>query len=228
MSKPVTFTTVAGAEVRYARAPVATYGTIGKGPRKQRLRQEALYALEAAIRELGEIHPWGPPRYIVSAGAMVPQSERRGPTDAHVRGLAYDIDAIWWPDGPRIQLPSGPPATRRLVTLDAPERWRHYISIQCILARWFGVVLGYDYNAAHHDHWHVDVTRPARFDWGPRMDVVLLQRALVAVWGCDLVVDGKCGPKTMAAWAAAAEAEGYLPDWREWLLATARRGLEDV
>jgi hypothetical protein len=207
----ITFTSVAGAECRYARAPVAPYGTIGKGPRRQRLQQEAHAALESAIRELGEIHPWGPPTYLVSAGAMVPQSERRGPRDPHVRGLAIDIDSLWWGDG-----------TLGLVAIDVPKRWRHYIAIQCVLARHFGVVLGHDYNTAHHDHWHCDVTCPVIWDAGSRMDTLLLQRALVEVWGESILIDGRYGPATRGT------ARKYQGDWREWLLATARRGLEEV
>lgn len=219
----ITFTRVAGAECRYAREPVAPYGTVGKVPRKQRLGQEAHAALEAAIRELGELHPWGPPAYIVSAGAMVPQSKRRGPTDPHVRGVAYDIDSLWWDAAVRIDNPDGHRIVeRKLVTLDAPQNWPHYIAIQCILARHFGTVLGHDYNRGHRDHWHCDVTRPVRFDVGSRMDVLLLQRGLREVWGADIAVDGKLGPQTLAAW------QGLPEDWRDWLLDTARMGLEGL
>jgi len=235
MTKPITFTSVAGAECRYARhatqpPPHPPYGTIGRGPRKQRLQQEALYTLEAAIRELGEIHPWGKPRYIVSAGAMVEQSDRRGPGDPHVRGLAYDLDAIWW-GGAEVAGGVWISDQHSLVTLDAPHCWRHYISIQCVLARWFGTCLGYDYNAAHRDHWHLDVVRPVKWSSRSRADTVLLQRALDEIWGAHLAVDGVYGWRTedalihvnaghgLESWAVNA-------DWREWLLATARKGLE--
>lgn len=216
----ITFMTIADAQCRYARAPVAPYGTIGKGPRKQRLMPEAHAALTSALEELWSIHPWGRARYVVSAGAMVPQSDRRGPTDAHVRGLAYDLDAFWWvePGYDRRAIP-----TRKLITIDAPACWRHYIAIQCILARWFGTVLGYDYNAAHRDHWHCDVTRPVGWSASSRADVKLLQRALVEVWGADLVVDGVYGRKTRQA-----RLDRLCGTWTDSLLDTARRGLDGL
>lgn len=232
MTKPITFTTIAGAECRYARhatrpPPAPPYGTIGKGPRKQRLMPEAHAALTSALEELWSIHPFGQARYVVSAGAMVEQSDRRGPNDAHVRGLAYDLDSLWWvePGYDRRSIP-----TRKLVTLNAPKNWRHYIAVQCVLARWFGTCLGYDYNAAHRDHWHVDITRPVGFDAGSRMDTVLVQRGLREVWGAtDLDVDGKFGPVTWGTWRIVANnPQGDAIDWRYWLLATAKRGLEEV
>lgn len=217
----INFDHLAGAECRYARAPVAPYGTIGKGPRKQRLESGFHAALTAALEELWSIHPWGRARYIVSAGAMVTQSERRGPTDPHVRGIAYDIDSIWWK------------RDIGLVALDAPHHWRHYLAIQCILARHCGITLGYDYNKAHRDHWHVDSTRPVGFHPSSRMCVVLLQRCLNEIWGRSLIIDGKWGPLTRDGWRGTIGGGDLRvgtieEDWRNWLLATAKRGLEGM
>jgi hypothetical protein len=210
----IVFDHLAGAAVHYARAPVATYGTRGKGPRRQRLRQSVHQALTAALEELWSLHPWGRAEVIVSAGAMVPQSDRRGPGDRHVQGRAYDLDAIWWPG-----------AGRRLVTLEAPDGWPHYLAVEAVLRRHLGTVLGWHYNEAHRDHWHIDDGSPV--GWGPRSRsrVTYLQAALVHVWGQSVAIDGVWGPRSEAAAQAAA---GGSWSWPEMLLATARRGLEAV
>ena len=230
----VTFRELAGAAIHYARAPVAEYGTRGKGPRAQRLKLAFLTALEDAMSELWYLHPWGRAEVVVSAGAYVAKAGRHG------LGRAYDIDALWWPVG--VEGPTGAQreVVRRLVTLDAPRQWAHYLAVECVLRRHFGTVLGYAYNRAHRDHWHVDDGSPV--GWYPRSKsrCLAVQGCLAHIWGEPVAIDGVWGPRTETAWARALGLDflGLLEDawddavqverWRAWLLATARRGFEGV
>lgn len=221
----VSFTHLAGAACHYARAPVADYGTRGRGPRRQHLISAVRDKLVACLAELWTEHPWGQAEVVVSAGAWVPQSDRRGPRDRHVQGRAYDLDSIWWP------------GELNLVTLQAPHQWPHYLAVECILRRHFGTVLGYDYNRAHRDHWHMDDGSPVRWDPHSRSRVLSVQACLRRVWDQPVMVDGVWGPQTKTAWyevlrhlQIGALLEDAWDDavqverWRSWLLETARAG----
>ncbi len=228
----IRFNSLAGAEIRYARFDPPSphvYGTRGAGPRTQRLTLEFLAKLERALGEVFQLHPWGPAEVVVSGGAAVPESPRRGPTDKHVLGRAYDLDALWW--GGELNL----------ITLQAPHQWAHYLAIESILRRHLGTVLGHAYNRAHRDHWHLDDGSPVRWDPRSKSRVLAVQGALAHIWDRPVEIDGAFGPQTRAAFVvqlrelelgplaeAAWADEVRIELWREWLLLTARRGFERV
>lgn len=137
MPKPTnSFTTLAGVPVHYDRPPVAEYGSRGK--------PHTFYCLESFEKQLDTFFaelwlkcPLGKAEVITSAGAYVDKPGQHG------NGRALDIDGIFW-------------ASRDFVTLRYPKDKPFYLGVEAILKKHFGTVLSYNYNADHHDHFHVD------------------------------------------------------------------------
>lgn len=72
---------------------------------------------------------------------------REGRRSQHATGRALDISAFRLADGRRI------PVT----AWNGPEPGARFLrAARDSACRWFGAVLGPEYNAAHHDHFHVD------------------------------------------------------------------------
>lgn len=198
--KLVTFNNIEGVPIHYARAPVASYGTKGKGPRNVRLDQPFLEKLTACLSELWSLCPWGKPEVLVSGGCYVMKA---GP---HGLGRGIDIDAIWW---------VGQPA---LITKNAPTDAVRYVAVWAILNKYFGNVLGYWYNGAHEDHFHVDDMRGPGYRPASLAQLVFLQAALTKVYGFDTNgIDGIAGDATKEALKKV-----DLTDWPKFLTDTAK------
>jgi hypothetical protein len=196
------FTRLAGIPIHYARAPSAPYGTRGK-PRKVRLAGGTRERFESCFAELREIA--GKPDCIVSGGCYVNKPGRHG------QGRAMDIDSIWWPGWHVV--------TKVGITI-------RYLGVEAVLRRHFGTVLNYDYNRAHQDHWHVDDGRPVGYAPRSRAQTVFVQQALNILWGKNLLVDGKTGPKTTEALMNAYEdVKGDTEIWLDFLGWVAKEGL---
>jgi len=188
----VSFDSLAGAHVSYARQPVAMYGTKGKYPRTVRLDRPFHTQLVACLSELWSVS-WGPAEVLVSGGCYVEKSGRHG------EGRAIDIDALWWEGRPPV------------ITRNAPHDAVRYLGVEAVLRKHIGTVLGYWYNKDHEDHWHCDNGMPPAYREGSRSQVVFIQAALSYVHLYPVVIDGEVGKKTRTALAMAL-GEAYPPD----------------
>ena len=216
MSRPaglVSVSHLAGAEIRYARQPVADYGTRGR-PRNNSMLPGFRDQLEAAREDLWARCPLGEASVIVSAGAWVDKSGEHG------RGRAIDIDAIWWPTG------------KPLITRDAQIDSGRYLGTSALLRLYFGTVIGWWCNAAHRDHWHLDDHDGVGFRPGSPSEVAFVQASCLYVHGISPgPIDRLWGPRTRAAvdevlggdWQVGADLAEPLC-WREFLRETFRRG----
>lgn len=207
----VAFSRVADVPLYYARDPVARYGTRGKGPRICRLRRQTLGTLTACLDELWQVCPWGRAEVLTEAGCWVDKPGRHG------EGRAIDIDAIWWR------------SKGCMVARDAPLFPARYLAIEGTLRRYFGCVLGWWFNEAHHDHWHCDDGREVGFNSTEQAEVKYVQSSLAHVWGRPVVIDGILGPKTLAALSLVLDglAIPMITDtagWKGYLWATSKQG----
>ena len=207
----VAFSRVTEVPLYYARDPVARYGTRGKGPRTCRLRRQTLSTLTACLEELWQVCPWGRAEVLTEAGCWVDKPGRHG------QGRAIDIDAIWWR------------AKGCIVARDAPLFPARYLAIESTLRRYFGCVLGWWYNEAHHDHWHCDDGADVGFDSSSGVEVKYVQASLAHVWHRPVVIDGLFGPQTLTALTIVLEGLALpliteLVGWKGYLFATSKQG----
>ena len=153
----VRFNALAGVPTHYARKPVAPYGTRGK-PRYLRCLPGFRQTLDAAFADLWRICPLGKADTIVTAGAYVDKPGR----GEHSKGKAFDLDALFWP-------------SYSFVTKEFARDPAFYLGVEGVLRRHFGVVLGYFYNKAHQDHFHLDVSMPMGFSRNRRTTTLFVQ-----------------------------------------------------
>jgi len=130
---------------------------------------------EECFIEIGELYKV--PRRIILAGTFV---DKPG---AHKLARAADLDGIEFEDGSE---------------WSAAERTRLTAALQAVFMKRFGVVLGWTYDEAHGDHFHVDDTKEWGFRYNSRSIVSFIQWAL-GFEGHELEVDGIWGPKTLDA-----------------------------
>ncbi len=175
------FTHLAGVAVHYDRFedPQFGYGTRGK-PLRFHATEVFEQKLQTFFGELWDVCPLGRAEVITSAGAFV---DKPG---AHGQGRGFDIDGIFWSD-------------RTFLTLHYPQDRRFYLAVESVLRKHFGVVLSYEYDAAHRDHFHIDDTRPVGFSASSRSRVLYLQMALAHLFGYPVDVDGMAGSQTNGA-----------------------------
>ncbi len=120
------------------------------------------------------------PNYILTGGVYVDK------TGEHGLGNAIDIDGFWWSE------------TDKFLANDAPTDWYRYLTIEASLRKAFGTVLNYDYNSAHHDHWHCDLGRNTSWR-AAQSQAFFVQRALKEIWGENISVDGVWGDLSNSA-----------------------------
>lgn len=176
------FTLLAGVPVHYDRFldPEFGYGTRGR-PRRFRAEADFEQKLQDCFEELWKVCPLGKAEVITTAGAFV---DKPG---AHGKGRAFDLDGIFWEN-------------RTFVTLHHyVQDARFYLGIESVLRKHFGIVLNYEYNEAHRDHFHIDDISPVGFFPGHRSRVLYLQMALTYLFGRQVAIDGLVGPETNGA-----------------------------
>lgn len=206
MARPaglVRISDLAGAEIRYARTRRHRYGTPGKA-HPNSVMPEMAEQLQKCFAELWRVCPYGPAEGVVSAGGWVDKPGMHG------RGLALDVDAIWWKldDFDRPQ---------PMITNNAPHDAGRYLAVSAVLRMFFGTVIGYWCNRAHRDHFHVAL-RPVGFSPASKSEVAFVQAACLHVHGSNPgPVDRLCGPRTRAAVAQVVDiAGGDLRDRQGW------------
>lgn len=106
----------------------------------------------------------------------------------HAKGIAIDVDGI---------IVGG----KNFMALSAPDNWQRYLALEATLRQVFGQVLNYDYNKAHRDHWHCDLSQGNGFRKHSRAQTLFMQRALNTFWDAGLRLDGEYGPLTSACFA---------------------------
>lgn len=181
MARPSTyFTHLDGVRVQYDRAPVGTYGKIGKNYRFycEPAFQAELVSFVSDLKATTE-PLYGPMLKVFSAGAYV---DKPG---MHSLGRAFDLDAVFWQD-------------TYIVADEHPTKKALYLLIQAMAHRRFGTVLGFNFNAAHRDHLHLDNGRAPQFRES-RSATFFMQEALNLFYSTNLEVDGDYGPRTEAA-----------------------------
>lgn len=206
------FESLAGVPVRYDRPPVADYGSEGVA-RKFHCQPALNQTLDTMFQEIFAKTPasFGAPSVILSAGAYVNKQGQHG------FGKAFDLDGIRW-------------AERIFVTLQHPRDKVLYLGVQALCHKYFGVVLGYNYNAAHHDHLHLDIGRSVRFRQTKSV-TYFLQEALNSFFDQSLVVDGEYGGDTDQALGQARRSIGLgalnkPENWSAFLDAVADEAFE--
>lgn len=186
-ARETSFTSLAGVPVHYDRLPPdAKYGSKGKSYTfycTHKLKDQ----LELCFAELWPLLPDGTPTIILCAGTT-------GDGDnAHGRGLAFDLDGLWWGE-------------KRLMMDEYPQSRIVYLGINAHLFLHFSQVLSFHY-PRHHDHFHVDFNSSYRYRTSSNAQTFFLQSALRYVFGHDLGstgiendgVDGIWGPTTKNA-----------------------------
>lgn len=208
------FTELSGVPVHYARPPLAPYATRGK-PYRFHVIESFEQELEAFFGELWEVCPLGQAEMITSAGAYVNKSGYHG------RGRGFDIDAIFWPE-------------RDFVTLDYPSDPVFYLGVEAILRKHFGTVLGFIYNRAHQDHFHIDNGTSVKFTTSSTSRVLFVQAALTHVLDISVSIDGQYGSQTSAAIKKALKNMGSTGElgnkstWKKFLNHIAERAFKQV
>ncbi len=161
--------------------------------------------LDNAFRDVWLYTGLGKAEVITSAGAYVNKPRQHG------QGRALDIDGIFW-------------SNKTFVTLHAGWQGQDrnfYFGIEAVLRMHFGVVLDYEYNAPHRDHFHVDDSQGLGFRKSSRSKVRSLQGMLNHVWGKNVDEDGDWGDQTAGAVSevlVVAGLPGPITNQEQWLL----------
>ncbi len=178
----VSITHAGSYRLAYDRFKRLGYGVIQPLPARDNRRFRGTASLQDALNAWAEYIPtvMTVPNYILTGGAYVDK------TGEHGRGNAIDIDGFWWSE------------TDKFLANDAPTDWYRYLTIEATLRKAFGTVLNYDYNRAHHDHWHCELGYNTSWRRVSSQSY-FAQRALNEIWGEDLSVDGDWGNLSNAA-----------------------------
>jgi Fungal chitosanase of glycosyl hydrolase group 75/Extensin-like protein C-terminus len=183
------FKSLAGVKVHYDRRSASDYGTEGVAA-DFFAEDDFIPKLNQCFEELWRVCPLGRANIITSAGAFV--NRPPAPGDNHALARAFDLDGIFWP-------------SRKFITLNDGFKGgdrKFYFGVEAILKKHFGVVLDYEFNSDHRDHFHLDDSRDVDFDPGATSKVVFLQGALVHVMGLSVGpsgIDGDFGTATQGA-----------------------------
>lgn len=210
--REVTFSSVAGIPLHYSRDQ--HYGVRGRNinfASTQRLKD----VLDRCFRTLSEESPFGQPDIVVTAGLYVNKP------GFHGRGLAIDVDAIYWQD-------------RTLVSVLYPFDQVHYLAVESVFRQYFGTVLNYLYDPAHEDHWHMDLGTRADFYTDSPSRVFYLQASLTYIHDHPVLIDGVWGRQTGGAIQEVLRDMSLSTDienmstWQAYLRRTAKKGFDMV
>lgn len=216
MDKYDTFQTLGGARTAYARPPVAPYGTRGR-PTAFRADPAFLAVLEAAMSDIWRRCPWGQAEVVTSAGCLVDKAGMHG------TGRGFDFDAIFWH-----KAQDGKPG-HEFITARYADCLPFYLGIEAVLRMHFGLVLDFQYDPRHFDHFHIDNSQPVGFHSKQRSDGLFVQAVCAYVLGIGVKggIDGRVGPYTWAALRESLRRLGIAGDpealaldvraWRNWL-----------
>lgn len=180
------------------------YGSRGK-PAKFHCDPDFEALLDAAFRDVWRFTGLGKAEVITSGGAFVNKPGQHG------TGRALDIDGIFWSDKTFVTLHAG---------FQGQDR-EFYFGIDAILRLHFGVVLDYEFNSDHRDHFHIDDSLGLGFSTQASSKVGFLQGMINNVWGKNVDEDRIWGPQTAGAVAEVLDAAGIpgpITNEARWLL----------
>lgn len=128
----------------------------------------------------------GPVKSIGSAGFYVNKAGQHG------AGTAMDLSIVRWSGGRNSNMFNGDHASGNRT------RRRRYFAVEATLRRHFRYCLDGNYNAAHANHFHVDVggLPNRRLLHGSRADTVFVQAVANNFLGAGIAVDGVWGSRT--------------------------------
>ena len=208
------FQSLAGIPVLYDRLRPEHYGKTGI-PHKFHCTVQTQTVLEGMFQDLfaRTVPAFGAAERILSAGAWVNKPGQHG------NGKAFDLDAIHW-------------ERTRFIALEQPVNKSLYLAIQALSNKHCGMVLGYDYNAAHHDHLHIDTSRSVQFREANSV-VSFIQQALNTFYGQTLSIDGEFGEETENALKDTLLSLGIpgvqtVDNWKRFLNAVCDEGISRV
>jgi hypothetical protein len=145
----------------------------------------------------------GRPEGIITAGGYV---EKPG---AHGMARALDLDGIVWGEGK---------GSWRATEMETPAQRLRYYGIQAHCMLYFGNVLGWEYNAAHKDHLHLDDLQQPLFRLNSKAVVTGIQAMLKYVWPNAVIesvgekwIDGNWGSATASAFRKVVAFSGQWP-----------------
>jgi len=206
------FRTLRGVEVLYDRLKPHHYGKTGiKYDFYCTLATEK--ALNAMMEDLlSRTEPkFGLAERILSAGAWVNKSGQHG------HGRAFDLDAIHW-------------GKVRFIANQQRDNKELYLAVQAMCHKYFGTVLGYNYNADHEDHLHIDIGRDVKFR-ETKSTTYFIQEALNNIFGQNVFLDGEYGPQTEEGlWETLKDlgiggVESSVTNWQKFLDAACDRAV---
>ena len=201
------FTHLAGVRVNYDRLTPDAYGTDGVNY-DFHTPENFQPLLDACFEDLWEICPLGRAQLILSAGTYSDRASQHG------TGRAMDVDGIVWPE-------------KRFITRSFATQRAFYFGVEAVFRRHFDYVLNYLYNAAHHDHFHVD--RGGRLGFGHSFTKTNFIQAMSRyVFDLPVTIDGDWGSETeegLETMKAAVGVTGDLEVWENW--STFLEGLAD-
>jgi hypothetical protein len=179
---------VGSMEIRYDRIDREMYGTRGIGPRKVRALPSFWASLDAWAAHLAEVCPAGVPEVLATGGFQV---DKGNANNAHRRGIAFDLDGLFWEKD----------KIAPFVTLRGPDDVHRYLAIEAGLRQYFGVILGWWWNRAHKDHFHVSAKSFPGWGTPRRVDqkTLFVQLSLTHVLDRPVKIDGRWGPETRGA-----------------------------
>jgi hypothetical protein len=158
------------------------------------------------------------------------------PTSMHYRGRAFDLTALLFTNGSRIDMNRDWRRDPGNSCYSLVQR-RRYLAVAASLRRYFQVVLTGWYNAPHGNHIHFDngdSIGPIQDDL--ESDTKLVQAACNYINGESIPIDGDWGPVTERAFQRlrtdlnmrCKNIRGSLADTREFLTLVAKTGMANA
>ncbi|MGR5475215.1 extensin family protein [Vibrio astriarenae] len=202
--------------IHYARYSEPNhYGTRGK-PYSIRGTPELIDSLCRCFSEISSSSKplFGDIQTVTTAGAFVNKKGQHG------KGRAFDLDAIFWSE-------------QSLIANEYNEKTRLYLGVESLLRRHFGTVLGYNYDSAHRDHFHVDLGTPIGFSKKSKSKVLYVQASLTHLHTVPVSIDGVWGTETREGVKTAItlmNIDGDLEDklfWMQYLYRSAQMFFND-
>ena len=177
------YDTLGGAALRYDRVSQSGYGT-AEVPFSPWIDAGFAEQLDACFAELDKkFQPAVGALETILCGGV----GRPGPgASLHHRNRAFDLDGLVFKDA-------------QLIANEFPAKPQLYLAVECVLRRHFGLVLAYDYNRAHQDHFHIDNSRSPGLRKDARSHSVFVQNLLTFVYDLPVIRDGVWGAETDAA-----------------------------
>lgn len=181
---------------------------------------DTLVAWMQRFKELSAAAGYAEVSMFVSAGAYVDKEGQHG------AGTAVDVDQIFWGDTRSSMVHQDWNSGDR-------ELQKRYYGVDAALRLFFRWGLDRAFNAAHHDHFHMDFGGlPVQLSTGSESDVGWIQAACNEFMDSGLAVDQAWGPLTQAAFDESLQRLGISGNptsdpaaYIAWLEATTAKGL---